>query len=226
VNVTIVRLTTFDRMKYPICISVFEDNNSLRQSLVQLFSSETDFILRGAYPDCVSVATHVAEVLPDVILMDIDMPGRSGIEGLKLALEVAPETIVVMFTVFDDDQNVFEALKNGARGYILKKTSNEKLIAALKDIYEGGAFMSPAIAKKVLATLQPVRKTPLVTFPLTPREAGILKLLVDGYSYKMIAAAEGISIDTVRSHIKKIYEKLHVNSNVEAVKKATEHNLI
>lgn len=207
-----------------ITISIFEDNAFLRQSLEQLFFSEKDFAVAGSFSDCTNVAKHVADCQPEIILMDIDLPGINGIEGLKKALAVNPEVNVVMFTIFDDNDRIFDALCAGAKGYILKKTTNQKLIEALKDIHAGGSYMSPKIARKVMQKFAPAK--PIApTNNLSVRENETLQLLAQGYSYKMIAGQLAISIDTVRHHIKNIYHKLQVNSNVEAVKLALKHKI-
>lgn len=211
-------------MKYPIQLSIFEDNHQMRSSLQLLFSLENDFHLCGIFEHANDIQSHVQASNPDIILMDIDMPGVNGIEALSQALTIKPETIVVMYTVFEDDDKIYDAICEGARGYILKKTSNDKLISTLKEIFEGGSYMTPVIARKALAMFQK-KKYVNNNYNLSDREKEILHLLVDGYSYKMIASQCFISLDTVRSHIKNIYAKLQVNSNVEAVRKAIEKGL-
>jgi DNA-binding NarL/FixJ family response regulator len=213
-------------MNIPIRISVFEDNSNLRQSLTQLFTYEKDFALCGTFPDCNVIEKHIPNYLPEMILMDIDMPGINGIEGLKKVLAIAPETIIVMFTIFEDEDKIFDAICAGAKGYILKKTNNEKLLEALKDIYNGGSYMTPVIARKVLQMFCKPPQAINNEYNLSDREKEVLKLLVEGYSYKMIAAKCEVTHDTVRHHIKNIYQKLKVNSNVEAVKKAMIKKLV
>jgi len=205
-----------------ISISIYEDNKHLRESLVSLFQEEKDFLLLGAFEKCTEIEKHVSEVLPEILLMDIDMPEMSGIEGLQLALKVSPSTIVVMYTVFEEDDKVFKAICAGAKGYILKDTPNEKLVELLKDIFNGGAYMSPVIAAKVMQSFSHRNEK---DFKLTDKEKNVLQLLVEGYSYKMIANETGISLDTVRFHLKNIYHKLQVNSNVEAVNKAIKYKI-
>ena len=212
-------------MKAPISISFFEDNDQLRNSIKVLFSEESDFLFFGAFPDALNIEKHVKESAPDMILMDIDMPKLSGIEALKKALTVRPETIIVMYTVFDDEDKIYDAICEGARGYVLKSTPANKLIAILKEIFEGGSYMTPAIARKALTMFQKNKKGN-TDFHLTDSEKDVLQLLVEGYSYKMIAAKRFVSIDTVRSHIKNIYHKLHVNSNVDAVRIAINKGIV
>lgn len=215
----------------PTRLLIYEDNPDLRASLSQLLGGSPGLELVGALPNCTQVTTDVVRLQPDVVLMDIDMPGMTGIEGLRRLKAVRPETLVVMLTVFEENSRVFDAICAGADGYLLKKTPPAKLLEAISEVRLGGAPMTPAIARQVLKLFptSPARaQAGAVAEPmdaLSQREQEILKLLVAGYSYKMIAADRNISLDTVRSHIKKIYEKLHVHSMTEAVTKALRHGL-
>lgn len=216
-------------METPTRILIYEDNNDLRTSLSQLLAGSPGLELVGALGNCMQATTDVARLTPDVILMDIDMPGMTGIEGLRRIKAATPKVNVVMLTVFEDNDRVFEAICAGADGYLLKKTSPVKLLDAIGEVRQGGAPMTPAIARQVLR-LFPRTRVPITLADESPanlsaREQEVLGLLVEGYSYKMIAADLGISIDTVRSHIKKIYEKLHVRSMTEAVSKAIRQGL-
>lgn len=207
-----------------IKVLVFDDNRGRQEALQLLISQNNDLKFLGAFDNCNHVVENVKKLKPDVVLMDIDMPGVNGIEGLKLIRRNFPEVMVVMQTVFEDDEKIFESIKAGAHGYFLKKTSPEKLIDGIRDVQEGGAPMTPTIARKVLDLFQNkpgIKK--LQHFDLTEREQEILSLLVNGLSYKMIAAQCNISWHTVNSHCKKIYEKLHVHSAAEAIAKAIEH---
>lgn len=218
-------------MEVPTRILVYEDNADLRAGLTQLLEAVPGMQLLTTLPNCNRAESDVLEWLPDVVLMDIDMPGRNGIEGLRRIKSVRPETQVLMLTVFDENSRVFDAICAGADGYLLKKTPPHKLIEAIGEVRAGGAPMTPAIARQVLKLFpsSPARQQAgAVAEPmdaLSQREQEILRLLVAGYSYKMIAHDRGISLDTVRSHIKKIYEKLHVHSMTEAVSKALRHGL-
>ncbi len=208
-----------------IKIAVFDDNKDRRESLEYLIRMHDDFDFVGAFESCILIDQKVKELQPDVILMDIDMPEISGIEATKIIKQIRPITIVIMQTVFEDDEKVFQSLKNGASGYLLKKTAPEKIVEAIREARDGGAPMTPSIANKLLKFFQD-SNAPTIDYALTEREKTILSLLVDGLSYKMIAEKESISFHTVNSHIRKIYEKLHVHSLGEAVSKAIKENLI
>ena len=209
-----------------IKVVLFDDNESLRDSLSMLLEDSEDLKLVGSYPDCTNVLKNIQNTHPDVVIMDIDMPGMSGIEGVKLIRKNFPTVHVLMQTVFEDMEKVFEAIKAGAGGYILKNASTLSLLESIRDVYTGGAPMSPSIAKKVLHHFQ---ETPdiqeKVDYHLSNREKEVLLLLVQGNSYKMIADKLSITYATVRAHMTKIYEKLHVSSMTEAVAKAINQKL-
>jgi DNA-binding NarL/FixJ family response regulator len=201
-------------------ILVYDDNPGRQEALQLLIESSDDLQFVGARENCNNVEADVTDVQPDVVLMDIDMPGTNGIEGLKRIRKQAPGVFIIMQTVFEDDEKIFTAIHAGAHGYFLKKTKPDKLIEGIRDVLEGGAPMTSSVARKVLHMLtqsSPDRsKNP---FELTGREIEILSLLSKGMSYKMIAEAGGITYHTVNAHLKKIYEKLHVHSATEAVSK-------
>lgn len=180
--------------------------------------------LVGAYPDVLNAVQHVETHAPDVVLMDIDMPKRNGIEALTELRTRYPQLPVIMLTVFDDNGHVLDAIKAGASGYLLKKHIATKLFSSIQEVMDGGAPMSPAVARLVV---QSFRGTPAQDpYGLTPREKEVLASLSQGNSYKMIAAALSVTVDTIRSHIKHIYEKLHVHSQTEAVSKAIYEKLV
>lgn len=206
-----------------IKIAVFEDNHSLRESLVYLLRNMSEYEVTGDYPHCHDAATIVRVYQPDVVLMDIDMPGLNGIEGVKLIKEARPQTAVIMYTVFEDDEKLFQCLCAGADGYLLKKTSPAQLFPAIREVTEGGAPMSPSIARKVLASFQQGRHN---KYELSAREAEVLQLLIKGYSTKMIASELAIAFDTARFHLKNIYRKLHVNCGKEAIAKALSEHIV
>ena len=207
----------------PIKIILFEDNDRLRESLVYLLNNTDGFEVLGDYGHCNDSANIVRVYKPDVVLMDIDMPGEGGIRGVQMVKEAQPMTAVIMYTVFEDDDKLFKCLCGGANGYLLKKTPPGKLFEAIQEVVDGGAPMSPSIARKVLNTFQHGKSN---QYKLTPRELDVLQLLIKGYSSKMIAAELGISFDTARSHLKNIYAKLHVNCGKEAISKALMEHIL
>jgi|SRR5688572_14599847 DNA-binding NarL/FixJ family response regulator len=206
-----------------IRIAVFDDNQPRRELLQILLDSTEEFTCTGAYEDCRDVLRLMAKDVPDVVLMDIDMPHVNGIEGLILIKQHFPQVKVLMQTIFEDEDKIFSAMVAGADGYILKKTSPLKLLEGIREVMEGGAPMTPVVAKQVLLLFSNKHKSiPKNDFDLTPREMEILSLLVEGYSYKMIAAKCNVSYATVNSHISNIYHKLQVSSGTEAVAIAIE----
>ena len=209
-----------------IKVILYEDNPQLREGLTMLLNGSEGFKVVGAYKNCNNVVEEVEAFHPDVILMDIDMPGINGIEGLKLIRKQNTDVKILMLTVFDDNKNVFEAIKSGANGYILKKTPPARLLEYVEEAASGGAPMSSSIATQVLKMFSEIHNHHSEDYNLSDREKQVLQLLVNGYSYKMIASEMFIAIDTVRSNIKKIYEKLHVNSKSEAVAKAFKDKLL
>jgi DNA-binding NarL/FixJ family response regulator len=205
---------------------IFEDNARLRQSLELLLNDEMNFKVVGAFPDCMHAVDQVESCGADLVVMDIDMPGMSGIEGVRQIKNKFPHIKVMMHTVFDDDNRIFDSICSGADGYLLKNTSPLQLIQSLLEVMQGGAPMSPFVAQKVF---QHFRKQNLPSgdpFNLSDREKEILELLVQGNSYKMIAAKCTIVIDTVKKHLRNIYSKLHVSCGTEAVAKALQHKIV
>jgi len=204
-----------------ISVVVFEDNTLLRESLFQLISGTPGLTCAGAFPNCNDLLFNIKKTAPKVVLMDIQMPGMNGIDAVKIIKANFPEIKIIMQTVVEDDDKIFASICNGASGYLLKNTTPVRLLQAIVEVYKGGAPITPAIAQKVLDKFRrqsPVSSKELNT--LSVREKEILECLVEGMSYKMIAASCKISIDTVRFHIRHIYEKLHVGSKSEAVSKA------
>ncbi|HMP98513.1 MAG TPA: response regulator transcription factor [Cyclobacteriaceae bacterium] len=202
---------------------IYEDNVLLRESLCALLATDKHYELAGAYDNVLAAGEQIKTLQPQIILMDIDMPGMTGIEAVKQIRKFNAGVPIIMLTVFDDNLHVFEALKSGATGYLLKKHISSKLFEAMEEAIAGGAPMSPSIARMVIESM---RKPEAIDYQLTPREQEILKSLSQGNSYKMIAAQFEISIDTVRTHIKKIYDKLQVHSQTEAVSKAINEKLV
>jgi len=209
-----------------IGILLYEDNNDLRESLCNMINYSEDLVLLGSYPDVTKVEQQVEQLDPDVVLMDIDMPGRNGIEAVKMIRKFNHKAQIMMLTVFDDNKHIYDAICSGASGYLLKKNISDKLIPAIHDILHGEAPMSPGIARMIIQNLQQLPPAEENKYNLTAREKEILMLLSQGNSFKMIAAQLYISLDTIRTHSKNIYEKLQVHSQIEAVSKAINEKLL
>lgn len=207
-----------------LSVLLYEDNDSLRESIASMLFLSDRYRVSGSFSNVLGVSEQLKTFQPDVILMDIDMPGMTGIEAVKKIRATGSGIPVIMLTVFDDNRNVFDAICAGASGYLLKKHISARLFDALDEVMGGGAPMSPTIARMVIASMQsPASANP---YQLTPREKDVLASLARGNSYKLIAAEFEISVDTVRTHLKKIYEKLHVHSQTEAVSKAINERLV
>jgi len=203
-----------------IRVALVEDDEKIRNHLINLLENSDNFRCVGAYPDAEEALEDIPEKSPDIVLMDINLPGIDGIECTRQLKIKIPSILIVMLTVYEDASKIFNALKAGAVGYLLKLTKPDEILAALKEVSEGGSPMSAQIARKVVQSFQ--KKSPqnsAVSSKLTPRENQILELLTKGYLYKEIAVELSISIDTVHNHLRKIYEKLQVHSRTEAVVK-------
>ncbi len=210
-----------------IKVAVFDDNKPRRELLQLLLNNSDGLTCTDAYEDCRNIVNNISANVPDVILMDIDMPHVNGIEGLIALRKHYPKVKVLMQTIFEDDDKVFDAIVAGADGYILKKTPPAKLLEAITDVMEGGAPMTPTVARQVLLLFNKKHeRIQKKDFNLSAREQEILAYLVQGLSYKMIADKCFISYATVNSHISHIYEKLHVSSGTEAVAKAMEYKIV
>ena len=209
-----------------IRLLIYDDNEALRESLQALLAEEPGFAITTMLGNAETVETDISEIKPDVVLMDIDMPGVNGVEAVRRIRRINPTLPIIMLTVFDDNENIFKAIYSGASGYILKRYAAEEIPAAIRNVLSGGAPMTGTVAKKVLQMLPLAKTSEQEHSNLTVKETDILRLLVSGYSYKMIADHVHIGIDGVRFHIKKIYDKLHVHSATEAVSKAIKDQLI
>lgn len=209
-----------------INILIYDDNEALRQSLEALLLEQPDFELLAAMPNAETVESDVLQFSPTVILMDIDMPVINGVEAVKRIRKINQQVPIIILTVFDDNTHIFDAICAGATGYLLKQYASTEIAAAIRNVLQGGAPMTGSVARKVLQMVPQAKTTNQENVNLSAKETAILQLLVKGFSYKMIAAELNISIDTVRFHIKKIYEKLQVHSATEAVSKAINNNLI
>lgn len=209
----------------PVKLLIYEDNSRLRQSLEMLLGEGTGFEVSGTFANCDDVEKQVGKLNPELVVMDIDMPGIGGIKGVMILKENFPEVKVVMHTMFEDDGRIFDSICAGADGYMLKNTSPLQLVTALQEVMQGGAPMSPFVAQKVFQHFRQA-KSDSEQFNLTRREKEILEFLVRGNSYKMIADKCDVTIDTVKKHLQNIYHKLHVNCGTEAVVKALQHKII
>lgn len=206
----------------------YEDRQAMRESIEMLLKKEAKFELIQIYSNCNNAVEEVEIHKPDVIIMDIDLPGINGIEGVKMIKEKFADIQVIMLTVFEDDNKIFESIKAGASSYILKKNIPDDLVAAIFNTSSGGSSMSPGIASKVLGAFRGINvDNPNSTrYLLSKREQEVLDYLTKGYTYKMIAADMFVSVETVRSHIKNIYFKLQVNSATEAVARALKDKIV
>lgn len=196
-----------------IRLFIYDDNEARRDSLKALIEMSPEMTYCGESANCMNVKSEMESCFPEVVLMDINMPNVNGIMGLKEIREHYPHIKVLMQTVFDDPNTIFECIRNGASGYILKQDSPQRLLQAIQDVYDGGAVMNPGIAVKVLEYFSPIK----IEHTLSKREKDVLELLAQGLSYKMIADKLFLSFNTVNSHVKRIYEKLHVSSLGEAI---------
>ena len=201
-----------------ILVGLIEDKQQYRQAVKHWLSETSDMCLAGVWPDAESAIKEIPDLLPDVVLTDLQLPGMNGIECIRRLKKECPGVQFLVLTVFEDDDKVFEALKIGATGYLLKGESTESLLSAINEIHHGGSPMSPGIARKVIRFFQSTElHADMGT--LTKRETDALHLLAEGKLYKEIGAEMGITIYTVKKHLKNIYHKLHVQNKVEAVLK-------
>ncbi len=209
-------------------VAIVEDSDMIREGLKILIDGTEGYKCVSATRDCETLLKKIDKIVPEVILMDIDLPGMSGIEGIKKLKEISTKFIVLVLTIYDENDVIFEALCAGASGYLVKKTPPARLLEAIKEAHEGGAPMNSHIARKVVeffrSNKEVVPKTSKVS--LTSREKEVLSGLVDGNSYKAIADSLFISVETVRFHFRNIYKKLHVHSQSEAVAKAIREGLV
>ena len=212
-----------------IRVAIFEDNKLVRDALQAILNGTPGFICCGIFADGNNWERNIKSSQPDVILMDIEMPGKNGIEVTQHINDLFPDIKILIQTVFNDSEKIFQAMCAGASGYILKNDPPHKYLEAINEVYSGGAPISPAVAKKMLgffANKNVLLVTPASSdYQLSDREKEILKLMVDGHNYKTIAEKSFISYETVRTHVKHIYKKLHVASRSEAVMKAIQHGL-
>lgn len=213
-----------------IRVVIFEDRKLVREAFEAIVNGTPGLTCTGSFANASDVLHNINKTRPDVVLMDIEMPGMDGISATKMIHSRFPEIKILIQTVFDDDDKVFNAICAGASGYVMKNTTPAKLVESIIEVYNGGASISPSIASKVLTLFQKIAPTKNheeeEDFHLSKREKEILAHMVDGYSFKRIAEKNFIGYETVRTHVKKIYQKLHVASMTEAVVKAIKHGLI
>lgn len=207
--------------QHTISVAIVEDDNEIRDLLELLIDRSPGFSCKHVFKDCESAIEPIQKHLPDVVLMDIELPGISGIEGVRRLKECVPGTDFIMLTIREDDESIFQSLAAGATGYLLKDTPPTRLLASIREVHEGGAPMSPNIARKITSSFHSRSQS-----PLSERETEILEKLCQGQNYSTIADSLYISGHTVRAHIKNIYRKLHVNSRAEAVTRALKDKLV
>lgn len=211
-----------------IKVAIYDDNKQRRDSLEALVHLTDNMQCTGSFPDCSNVLDDIRNAKPDVVLMDIEMPNTDGISGVKIIKTNFPDVRIIMQTVFEDEEKIFASLQAGAEGYILKNASAEKITQSIEEVYMGGAYMTPSVALRVTKFFNHDHDkiSSLPDYKLTVKETEVLKLLSEGNSYKMVADLMGISYFTVNSHIKKVYEKLHVHSLGEAVSFALKNKIV
>jgi len=208
-----------------IQVALVEDDPNLRANLAAMLNSATGFKCQATYPDATAALRGIPANRPDVVLMDINLPGMLGTECVRQLKDLTPNLPVLMLTVYEDSEQIFKSLMSGATGYLLKRTPKDKLLEAIREVNDGGAPMSRQIARRVVQFFQKVNTLPTdvqksaVVVDLTEREKEVLEALAKGFSYKEIAGQLNISFETVRTHLRTIYEKLHVHSRTEAVLK-------
>jgi len=209
-----------------IAIAIVEDQQRIREGLAALIDGSAGFRCAGSFASMEQALSQLPSTKPDAVLVDIGLPGMSGIEGIRILKLRFPAITLLVLSVYDDDDRIFQALCAGACGYLLKKTPPARLLESVKEALNGGAPMSPEVARRVVTLFRKVGPPAGAAHDLTPHEVRLLKLLVEGHSYKTAGAELNVSINTIRSYIRNIYEKLQVHSKSEAVVKALRHHMI
>jgi DNA-binding NarL/FixJ family response regulator len=207
-------------------VAIVEDRREIRESLTLLIGGTAGFHCVGSYRSMEEALEKLKHHQPNVVLCDIGLPGMSGIEGIRILRERHPDLLILMLTVYDDDERIFDAMCAGATGYLLKKTPPARLLESLREVVDGGAPMSPEVARRVIALFREVHPPDRADYELTPHETRLLKLLVQGHNYKTAAAELGVTTHTVSFHLRSIYEKLQVHSKSAAVAKALQNRLV
>jgi DNA-binding NarL/FixJ family response regulator len=214
------------RMPSVIRVAIIEDQRDIRECLAVLVNGTDGYACTGSYRSMEEALEKIPRDLPDVVLSDIGLPGMSGIEGVRMLKNRHPDLLVLMLSVYDDDERIFDAMCAGACGYLLKKTPPARLLESLKEAVAGGAPMSPEVARRVIALFREIRPPDRADFQLTPHETRLLKLFVEGHNYKTAATELHVSVNTVNFHVRSIYAKLQVHSRSEAVAKALLNRLV
>ena len=206
--------------------AIVEDMRDIREGLATLINFTSGFTCTGSYRSMEEAIPRIQQQVPDVLLSDIGLPGMNGIEGTRILKEQFPQMTVLMLTVYDDDDRIFDAICAGASGYLLKRTPPAKLLENIREAVSGGAPMSPEVAMRVIKLFREVRPPERVDYDLTPHETRLLKLLVEGHNYTTAAEELKVSYNTIKFHMRHIYEKLQVHSKSEAVAKALQNRLV
>jgi DNA-binding NarL/FixJ family response regulator len=212
--------------KNTIKTAVVEDIRDIREGLTTLINFTDGYECTGSYRSMEDAISRIRGNVPDVLLSDIGLPGMSGIEGTKILKEQYPQMTVLMLTVYDDDERIFDALCAGASGYLLKRTTPAKILENIREAVSGGAPMSPEVAARVIKLFREVRPPERVDYDLTPHETRLLKLLVQGHNYTTAAEELRVSYNTIKFHMRHVYEKLQVHSKSEAVSKALQNRIV
>lgn len=210
----------------PIKVAVIEDHHKFRECLEFLLNNTEGYRCTSSFRTMEEALDRIGAELPDLALVDIGLPGMSGVEGVKILKDRYPSLLVLMNTVYDDDERIFDALCAGASGYLLKKTPPAELLDSVKVAMNGGAPMSPEVAQRVISLFREIRPPDRAEYGLTPHETRLLQMLAEGHSYKTAAAELGVSTKTISFHLQNVYEKLQVHSKSEAVSKALRNRLI
>ncbi len=210
----------------PIDVTIVEDQRDIREGLAALIGGTAGYRCTGAFCSMEEALAGMTHGGPHVALIDLGLPGMSGIEGIRVLKARRPDVMVLVLTIYDDDERIFDAMCAGACGYLLKKTAPARLLESIREVMDGGAPMSPEVARRVIDLFREIRPPAHADHHLTPHEARLLKLLVDGHSYKSAAAQLHVTVNTISFHLRRIYDKLQVHSKSEAVAKALRQRLI
>ena len=209
-----------------IRVAIVEDRREIREGLATIINGTPGFRCTGAFRSMEDALDRIGQDLPDVVLNDIGLPGMSGIDGIRILKERYPDLVVLILTIYDDDDRIFDALCAGASGYLLKKTQPARLLESLREAVAGGAPMSPEVARRVIAIFREFRPPDSTKCELTPHEVRLLRLFVEGHNYKTAAAELGVTVHTISFHLRSIYDKLQVHSKSAAVAKALRNRLV